>query len=93
MSDSPLKKTINQLLRAYGYQNQLDEIELIKLYEDSVGKVFANHTKKIAFKDKTLYVMLDSASLKQELSYIKEALVEKLNKELGRVVVEKIIIK
>ncbi len=93
MSDSPLKKTINQLLRAYGYQNQLDEIELIKLYEESVGKVFANHTKKIAFKDKILYVMLDSASLKQELNYVKEGLVQKLNQNIGRNVVEKIVIR
>jgi len=91
--DTPLKKTIDQLLRAYGYQNQLDEIELIKLYEELVGKIFANHTKKIVFKDKILYVMLDSASLKQELSYIKEGLVQKLNQGIGRRVVDKIVIK
>jgi hypothetical protein len=41
MSDSPLKKTIDQLLRAYGYQDQLDEIELIKIYKEQVGQLFA----------------------------------------------------
>ena len=51
MSDSPLKKTIDQLLRAYGYQDQLDEIELIKIYKEQVGQLFANHTQQIAFKN------------------------------------------
>lgn len=91
--EKPLKKTIDKLLRAYGYQDQLDELALIKIYEGLVGKMFANHTQKIGFKNKILYVKLDSASLKQELNYVKEGLVEKINREMGRRVVEKIVIK
>lgn len=93
MSDSPLKKTIDQLLRAYGYKDQLDEIELLKVYDEQVGKMFVNHTKNIAFKNKILYVQLDSASLKQELSYVKEGLIQRLNQKMGKTMVEKIIIK
>ncbi len=91
--ETPLKKTIDQLLRAYGYQDQLDEIKLIKIYEGLVGQVFANHTQKIAFKNRILYIKLDSASLKQELNYVKEGLVEKINRGIGRRVVDKIVIK
>ncbi len=91
--EKPLKKTIDKLLRAYGYQDQLDELEIIKIYENLVGQLFANHTQKVGFKNKILYVKLDSASLKQELSYVKEGLVEKINRELGRRVVEKIVVK
>ena len=93
MSDSPLKKTIDQLLRAYGYQDQLDEIELLKVYDEQVGKMFVNHTKNIALKNKILYVQLDSSSLKQELSYVKEGLMQRLNQKMGKIMVEKIIIK
>ena len=93
MSDSPLKKTINQLLRAYGYQDQLDEIELLKVYDEQVGIMFVNHTKNIALKNKILYIQLDSASLKQELSYVKEGLIQRLNQKMGKTMVEKIIIK
>ena len=93
MSESkPLKKVIDQLLRAYGYQNQLDEIEITKIYEELVGGMFTKHTKKIFFKDKSLHIKLDSAALKQELSYVKEGLVQKLNQQLGRRVVENIIV-
>ena len=94
MSDEkPLKKAIDQLLRASGYQDQLDEIELIKVYEDTVGKMFTNHTKNIAYKNKVLYVQMDSAALKQELSYVKEGLIQKVNKRMGKMMIEKLIIK
>tara|TARA_B100000809_G_scaffold262682_1_gene314173 strand:+ start:2347 stop:2628 length:282 start_codon:yes stop_codon:yes gene_type:complete len=93
MSDSPLKETIDRLLRAYGYQDQLDEIELIKIYKEEVGQLFANHTQNIAFKNNILYVKLDSASLKQELNYVKEGLVLKINKRIGKRLVSKISIR
>ncbi len=93
MTKKPLKIIIDKLLRAYGYQEQLDEIELIKQYEDLVGKMFANHTKKIYFKSKTLHVFLDSAPLKQELSYMKETLILKLNQNFSRNMINNIIIK
>lgn len=90
---TPLKPLIDKLLRAYGYQDQLDEIELIKVYEDVVGAVFVKHTKEVYFKNKTLFLKLDSAALKQELSYVKEAIKEKINQKMGKNIVEDINIK
>ncbi|MCB9361091.1 MAG: DUF721 domain-containing protein [Flavobacteriales bacterium] len=89
----PLKDVIDQLLRAYGYQDQLDEIELLKAYDEVVGTVFVKHTKEVYFKNKTLYIKLDSAALKQELSYAKEAIRLKLNQMMGKKIVEEINIK
>ena len=45
------------------------------------------------FKNKTLFIKLDSAALKQELSYAKEAIKEKLNQMMGKRIVEEINIK
>lgn len=91
--EKPLKLAIKQLMRAYGYQKQLDKLELLKIYEEEVGHLFSNHTKEVNFKEGILYVYLDSAALKQELSYVKEGLVQKLNKKMGKTLVEKIVIK
>jgi len=90
--EKPLKQFVDKLLRAYGYQDQLDEIDLINNYEELVGKMIANHTKEVFLKNKVFYVKLDSAALKQELSYAKEDLVQKLNKSIGRRVIEKMVI-
>ena len=58
-----------------------------------MGPLFENHTQKIAVKNHILYVKLDSASLKQELSYVKEGLVLKINKQFGKKVINKIVIR
>lgn len=94
MSNStPLKPLIDKLLRAYGYQDQLDEIAIVEAYDEIVGPVFSKHTTNIYFKKKTLFIKLDSSTLKQELSYAKEAIKEKLNQTVGRRIVEQIDIK
>lgn len=93
MSDQPLKPLIDKLLRAYGYQDQLDELDLISAYEELVGKLYCKHTKSINFKNKVLYVKLDSAALKQEMSYKREEIITRLNQKLGRRIVEQLDIK
>lgn len=93
MSEQPLKPLIDKLLRAYGYQDQLDEMDLVAAYEELVGKMYCKHTKSINFKNKILYVKLDSAALKQELSYKREEIITQLNQKLGRRIVEQLDIK
>lgn len=90
--EKPLKQLIDKLLRAYGYQNQLDEIELIKFYEEAVGVMYMKHTQRVYFKDKKLFVKLDSAALKQELNYSKEAIIHKLNQRMGKKIIYEIVI-
>lgn len=93
MSDSkPLKTLIDKLLRAYGYQDQLDEIKITEVYENVVGKMFSKHTQQLSYKDRVLTVKLDSAVLKQEMSYAKEAIRVKINQEMGRNLLDKIVI-
>jgi hypothetical protein len=91
-NEKPIKELIDKLLRAYGYQDQLDEIELIKLFEEAVGVMYMKHMQKIYFKDKKLFVKLDSAALKQELNYSKEAIMHKLNQRMRKRIVQEIVI-
>jgi len=82
--EKPLKDLVNQMLRAYGLGEKLDEISLIKSWEEIVGKMIAKHTTDIYFKSGVLYIKLDSAPLRQELSYAKTSLIEKLNQHAGK---------
>ena len=91
--EKPLKDLINQMLRAYGLGDKLDEIGLLKSWEEVVGKMIAKHTKDIYFKDGTLTVKLDSAPLRQELSYAKTNLIAKLNEQAGKEMVKDIFFK
>ncbi len=94
MSDQkPLKDVIDQMLRAYGLGDRLDEMSLVKSWEEIVGKMIAKHTSEIYFQRGVLYVKLDSSTVRQELSYAKTALIEKLNRKAGKRMLTDIIFK
>lgn len=92
-NDQSLKEVINQMLRAYGLGDRLDEITLVKSWEEVVGKMIAKHTVDIYFKGGQLFVELDSASVRQELTYVKSSLIEKLNQKVKKRILQDIIFK
>ena len=47
--EKPLKQLIDKMLRSYGLGDKLDEMSLVKSWEELVGKMIANHTKNIYF--------------------------------------------
>ncbi|MBL4707651.1 MAG: DUF721 domain-containing protein [Flavobacteriales bacterium] len=91
--EKPLKELVNQMLRAYGLGDRLDEMSLVKSWEEIVGKMISRHTSEIYFKSGILYVRLDSAPLRQELSYAKTKLKERLNEKAGKLMVKEIHLK
>lgn len=91
--EEPLKELIDKMLRSYGLGPKLDEVELIKCWEELVGKMIAKHTRNIYLRNGTLTVELDSAPLKQELSFAKSKLMEKLNQKMGKQIVQKLVIR
>lgn len=91
--EKPLKQLVDKMLRSYGLSDKLDEMSLVKSWEELVGKMIANHTKEIYLNKGTLYVKLDSSTLRQELSYVKSDLVQRLNAKAGKIMVKDIYLK
>ena len=92
-NEKPLKELVNKMLRAYGLGDRLDEISLLKSWEQVCGKMISKHTKNIYFKAGTLHVEIDSAPLRQELTYAKSKLIERLNEAAGKNMVKEIYLK
>ena len=86
-----LKEVLDQLVKAYRLEGKLLETRVINSWEKVVGGIFANHTTHLSIKNRVLYVSLDSAVLRSELSMARLKLVESLNKEVGEKVIEDII--
>ena len=84
------KVLIDRMLRAYGLDNRLDEMTLIKSWEDVVGKMISKYTANIFVKNRILCVKINSSTVRQELTYIKDDLVIRLNKKAGRKVIDDI---
>lgn len=90
---TPIRELVDKMLRAYGLSDKLDEVELIQSWEKIVGKMISKHTKDIYFRNKVLYLELDSSALKHELNLAKSKLRDKLNGDLGKNLVNEIVIK
>tara|TARA_B110000503_G_scaffold139367_1_gene227599 strand:- start:346 stop:636 length:291 start_codon:yes stop_codon:yes gene_type:complete len=91
--EKPLKQLVDKMLRSYGLGDKLDEMSLVKSWEELVGKMIANHTQEIYFNKGVLFVRLDSSTLRQELSYVKSDLIQRLNEKAGKAMVKDIHLK
>jgi hypothetical protein len=58
-----------------------------------MGNNVNSYTNEIVLKKNTLYVNLNSSVLRQELSFGKQKIIDLLNKELGKTVIKKIVLR
>ena len=91
-NDQTVKEAIDALLRTYGLDGKMREVRLIGSWEKVMGKMIARHTKEIFIRDRKLFVRVDSAALREELSYAKEKLVKMLNEEGGGNVIDEVVL-
>lgn len=96
-SESQNQTTIKEALKAmvdyYRLKGGLNQTKVESLWEKAMGPSIAKHTTQIKLVKGKLFIDLNSASLKQELSFGKEKIKKILNEELGSEVVKKIFIK
>ena len=68
-------------------------MKIQKLWEETMGTNVNSYTNEVILKNKTLYVNISSSALRQELSYGKEKIVDIINKEIGNVIITKIVLR
>ena len=85
-----LKDAIEAFLKDNNLQTKLNETKLIGAWEEVTGKLVSRHTNQMYVKDRTLFVKVDSAALREELTYQRSKLVKKLNSAAGFEVIEDI---
>ena len=81
-----VREAIESMLDSYKLRGKFDQTKLIGSWESLMGKPIARRTEKLYVKDKVLFVKLNSAPLRQELTMKKnkvlEIIHEKFDKEL-----------
>lgn len=87
----PLKEVFREFLRRYQIDQKFDETYLIVFWEKIMGPTIANRTAKLYIRDKVLFVTLNSAPLKQELSHSKSTIMDLFEKEVGKGVIKEIV--
>jgi predicted nucleic acid-binding Zn ribbon protein len=89
-----LKNVIGNIIDSSNKLNSgLNNIKVQNLWREVMGNNVNSYTNEIVLKKNTLYVNLSSSVLRQELSFGKQKIIDLLNKELGKTVIKKIVLR
>ena len=78
---------LNQFLRDQGIETPLLQRRLIDSWEKVVGKTVSRYTGDKFIKNQTLFVKITNPALRQDLSMMRSKLVQRLNAEVGAMVI------
>lgn len=90
-------QTISEVLKEYIRSLQIDgklkEVELIKEWENILGKSVAQRTESLYIKKKILYVHLKSSVVRNELMMLRNSIKNRLNEIAGETLIEDIVLR
>ena len=87
-NEMPLSKLIEKLMKAYRLDGKLKELDIIKAWPEMMGIAVANRTKNITIRNKVLHLTMDSSVMRNELSYGKQIIIERINQQAGFQIIE-----
>ncbi|MFA6924609.1 MAG: DUF721 domain-containing protein [Bacteroidales bacterium] len=88
-----LKEAIENMLREFKIKHKIFEIQLRDSWEKVMGKTVSTRTIELQLNNKILYIKLESAALRNELSMSKEKIINRLNEELKEEAIKSIVLK
>ena len=87
---TPIKDVIANLLKGTDLPFNPDDARVWEVWDDSVGKIVADHARPAYIKKGLLRVEVTDPIWLQELEFAAESIRKKLNKNMGREAVKKI---
>lgn len=90
-NENPVSELIDLWLRQYGLNGKYKEFRMLQSWNELMGPMIAKHTKDVRIYQEVLYVELDSASIRSELSYSKTRIIENLNAEAGETLIKEVV--
>jgi predicted nucleic acid-binding Zn ribbon protein len=90
---SMVGEAMGDMLRNYKLEDKYNESRLIADWEKIMGPMIANRTTRLYIKDQTLFVTVNSAPLRHELTLSRDKILQRLEEETGKKVVHEIVIR
>ena len=83
---------IREMFERYSLTGKFDEATLLASWEKMVGKPVARNTRRLYIRDKVLFVQMDSAAMKHDLTYSKNGILQRLEAEFGKGLINEIVV-
>ena len=87
-----IKEALDKMVKDLKLKPGIDETRIREAWVNIMGKVVAKYTTSVTLKKSKLYIKVEVAALKQELSFNRDKIKENVNKELGEEVVSEVIV-
>lgn len=81
--DQKIGEIIDKMFKAYGLSDKMKEMDIVNGWEELMGKAVANRTEKVFVSNKVLHIKLSSSVMRDELSYGKQVIIERVNQKAG----------
>ncbi len=90
-NDQSMKDALDEMLQSFHLDQKFRQKKMITSWEKIMGVAVAHRTTELIFRNKKLFVYLNSASLREELFNSRDKIKDLLNEEAGAEVVEEIV--
>ena len=88
---SSLGAAIEAFLKQNRLDKKIDSSSLTVNWKEIAGEMIAKHTTRLFIKDHTLFLQVDSSALKNELHFLKGALIKNVNQYLKKELIKELV--
>lgn len=88
-----LDSVLEDYVKALGLKQKLNERQVVELYPEIVGPVFARYTTNVVMEHGRLYIHLSSSMVRNELMMVRTKLQKSLNDAVGAEIVRDIVLR
>lgn len=92
MGEFSMKDAMNEFLNKSRIKGSIQALQIGDIWEQIMGKTVARYTDKLQIIGDKLIITTHVAPLKQELSYQKDKIRQRVNEALGQRVINEVLI-
>lgn len=86
-----LKNEIDNFMNYIGLDNKMQELQILNIWKECVGEAIANYSSPLEIKKGKLFVRVENAAWRYELSLKKAQIIDKLNNSFKKKLIRDII--
>ena len=86
--EKPLGQIVGKIMKAYGLEKRMKEMDILKGWSEMRGVAVANRTTNLRINDRILYISIDSAVMREELLNGKQIILHRVNDFAGERIID-----
>jgi hypothetical protein len=86
--EKPLGQIVGKIMKAYGLEKRMKEMDILKGWPEMMGIAVANRTTNLRINNRILYISMDSAVMREELLNGRQIILQRVNDFAGEKIID-----